>query len=223
MPLAYSFLILVHVLLFVYWLGADLGVFYSAKFLVNPALSLETRRTVMKILHFIDLFPRMALILMLPVGATLALTGGYAALPPGWDLPVLAIIWIADLAWFVMMVSVYERPRAGLIRLDYAIRYAVILGLLALGVASLAGYGPTAPGAGWLAAKLIVFAAIIGLGLGIRVTFKPFGAAFAQLVAKGSSPDIEAAMTRAQRRVRPVVLALWAGLIIEAFLGISKI
>lgn len=223
MNIGYIFVILIHILLFVYWLGSDLGVFYSAKFLVDPTLSLETRRTVMKILHFIDLFPRMMLVLTLPVGVTLALAGGYAALPVAWGRPLLATIWIAALVWFALVVRIYEAPSAGLTRVDYAIRYMVILGLVALGVASLLGYGPIIPGADWLAIKLIVFAIIIALGLGIRAAFRPFAVAFGQLVAHGSTLEIETAMKRAHARVRPIVLALWAALVVEAFLGLSKI
>jgi hypothetical protein len=223
MRLGYELLILIHILLLVYWLGADLGVFYSAGFLTKPTLSLETRRTVMKILHFIDLFPRMALVLMLPVGATLALSGGYATLPLGWRAPTLVIVWVAAIAWFALVVKLYGRPAAGLMRIDYTVRYAVIAGLIALAVSSLTGHGPVVPGAGWLAAKLIIFAGIIICGLGIRVTFKPFAAAFGQMVKHGSTPEIEAAMKTAHRRVRPIVLILWAALVVEAFLGLSKI
>src|SRR5208283_442262 len=99
----YIFLVLVHILLFVYWLGSDLGVFYSAKFVADPKLSLETRRTIMKIVHFIDLFPRMTLVLTLPAGATLALLGGYAPLPAGWEWPALAAVWIAGLVWLALV------------------------------------------------------------------------------------------------------------------------
>jgi hypothetical protein len=219
----YAALVLIHILLLVYWLGADLGVFYSASFLTKPELSVEARRTAMKILHFVDLFPRMAMPLMLAVGSTLALLGGYAVLPEGWTSPVLGILWVAALAWFALVVKLYGGPNAGLTRLDYAIRYAVIAGLLVLAVSSLTGHGPVVPGAEWLAAKLIIFAGIIGLGLGIRVVFKPFAIAFGQLVAKGSTPEVEAAMKAGQARVRPIVLTLWVALIAEAYLGLSKL
>jgi hypothetical protein len=223
MNLGYAALILLHILLLVYWLGADLGVFYSAGFLTNPALSVETRRTVMKILHFIDLFPRMALVMMLPVGGSLALIGGYATLPDGWTVPAIALIWVAATAWLTLVIKIYGRASPGLTRLDYAIRYAVIAGLLALAIGWFLDMGPIGPGQGWLALKLVIFAAIIVCGLGIRVAFKPFAAAFGMLVTEGSSPAIEAAMKQAQARVRPVVLLLWVGLIVEAFLGLSKI
>jgi uncharacterized membrane protein len=219
----YAALILLHILLLVYWLGADLGVFYSSGFLTNPALSVETRRTVMKILHFIDLFPRMALVMMLPVGASLALIGGYAALPDGWIIPALALVWVAAIAWLMLVIKIYGRTSPGLTRLDYVIRYGVIAGLLALAAGWFLGVGPIGPGQGWLALKLVIFAAIITCGLGIRVVFKPFAAAFGKLVTEGSSPAVEAAMKQAQTRVRPIVLLLWVGLLVEAFLGVSKI
>ncbi len=223
MTLGYVLLILIHILLLVYWLGSDLGVFYSAGFLTDPKLSVETRRTVMKILHFIDLFPRMALVLMLPVGITLALAGGYATLPAGWAAPVLTVLWVADLAWFALVVKLYGGPNPRLLGIDYTIRYAMIAALLILGIASLLGYGPVVPGTSWLALKIIIFAIIIALGLGIRATFKPFAVAFGQLVAHGSTPEVEGAMRHAQARVRPVVLALWGALVVEAFLGLSKV
>ncbi|HLG87181.1 MAG TPA: hypothetical protein VKZ79_08290 [Alphaproteobacteria bacterium] len=223
MNLGYAILLLLHILLFVYWLGADLGVFYSAWLLVDPKLTIETRQTVMKIVHFIDLFPRMALVLTLPVGITLALAGGYASLPPDWARPVLSFIWVASLAWLTLVIKLYNGVFPRLLGLDYWIRYAAIAALTVFGVASLLGHGPVAPGATWLAAKVLIFAAIVALGLGIRSAFRPFATAFGRLAAHGSTPEVEAAMRRAHARVRPVVLSLWGALIVEAFLGLSKV
>ena len=38
-----------HILLFVYWLGGDAGVFYSASFVTNPKLTRDQRLTAFKI------------------------------------------------------------------------------------------------------------------------------------------------------------------------------
>ncbi len=39
----YSASLFLHILLFVYWLGGDLGVYYSSRYILKPELSPETR------------------------------------------------------------------------------------------------------------------------------------------------------------------------------------
>ena len=48
MPIEIGILKLIHILCLVYWLGADLGVFYSSYYLVNEKLSRDTRINVSK-------------------------------------------------------------------------------------------------------------------------------------------------------------------------------
>ena len=59
-------LIFFHIILFVYWLGADLGVYYASKFVVKPELSIDARGMAAKIMEFVDLSPRVAIVLFLP-------------------------------------------------------------------------------------------------------------------------------------------------------------
>ena len=47
--LLYSILVFVHVLLFVFWLGTDVGVFLAAKISERSDLGTETRATVLKL------------------------------------------------------------------------------------------------------------------------------------------------------------------------------
>lgn len=67
---------MLHVLLFAYWLGADIGVFYSARVVRDSSLGIEARRTALRILGWIDQIPRYCLVLMLPVGYGLAASFG---------------------------------------------------------------------------------------------------------------------------------------------------
>ena len=60
--------LLIHLLLFVYWLGGDIGVFYSSGLSVNRSLSREARQMAGKIMINLDLIPRLCLSLMLTVG-----------------------------------------------------------------------------------------------------------------------------------------------------------
>ena len=63
--------LLIHLLLFVYWLGGDIGVFYSSGLSVNRSLSREARQMAGKIMINLDLIPRLCLSLMLTVGGIL--------------------------------------------------------------------------------------------------------------------------------------------------------
>ena len=63
--------LLIHLLLFVYWLGGDIGVFYSSGLSVNRNLSREARQMAGKIMINLDLIPRLCLSLMLTVGGIL--------------------------------------------------------------------------------------------------------------------------------------------------------
>ncbi len=64
--------IFLHVVLLVYWLGADIGVFYSSLQVVKAEHPPETRAAIVKVLTFVNYFPAAASILMLPVGLQLA-------------------------------------------------------------------------------------------------------------------------------------------------------
>ncbi|MCC5867213.1 MAG: hypothetical protein JJU27_01765 [Gammaproteobacteria bacterium] len=216
-----QWLVLAHLLLFVYWLGGDLGVFYSSRFVTNPALGTEARATAAHIMLAVDLAPRICMILILPVGLTLA------AMTWGLDLSglLLTLIWLGCLVWLVLAVSIYLREGSALAhllaRIDQAIRWFVIVVVGGVALWSLVADGPLA-GQFWLAAKMLIFALLVICGLGIRAVLKPFGPAFGKLMREGSSPDVEADLGRSVARARPFVLAIWAGLVLAAGLGVFK-
>ncbi|MDP7297072.1 MAG: hypothetical protein QGF92_06425, partial [Gammaproteobacteria bacterium] len=57
----YDFLLVFHLLLFVYWLGGDLGVYYSSGMVVDPKLSNSARVTAAKIMVNLDFVPRICM------------------------------------------------------------------------------------------------------------------------------------------------------------------
>ena len=75
--------VIVHLLLFAYWLGGDIGVFYSSGFATNQKLSREARQIAGKIMLNLDLIPRLCLSLMLTVGGIL--TEYYGIEHPTWQ------------------------------------------------------------------------------------------------------------------------------------------
>ena len=93
-------LIFFHVLLFGYWLGADLGVFFCDSQLTRADLSLDERLRVRKIRGKIDIAPRVCVALILPLGFTMAVRWGSPV--DGWWL---VAIWAVCLAWLAMLVG----------------------------------------------------------------------------------------------------------------------
>ncbi|NQV81686.1 MAG: hypothetical protein HQ495_14105, partial [Alphaproteobacteria bacterium] len=65
-----SLIVWLHLLLFVYWLGGDLGVFYSSRFRNDPQYDLKTRLLLARITGDIDMAPRTTMVLMIPIGFT---------------------------------------------------------------------------------------------------------------------------------------------------------
>ena len=97
----------------------------------------------------------------------------------------------------------------------------MVVALLAYAGSALAGSGATMPA--WLAWKIIVFAGLVSCGIGIRFHLKPFIPAFGQMMANGASEATDSAMEQSIGRCRPFVWLIWAGLFINAALGIHLI
>ena len=210
-----------HVLLFVYWVGADLAVFYGAGIAADPALGAEAREAIGRLTRFVDQFPRSSVPLIGAVGATLATLRGYTTLDAGW----LTLIWIVALGWVAMNVYLYVNHDApektqGLMSFDLYFRIAILLIVGGIGVASLAGQGITEQP--WLAMKLLLFAAAIVFALCVRVLFKPFRPALARIVAGNPNPDDEAVMKNALARTRLAVLGLWGSAGAAALVALWK-
>ena len=213
-------LVFVHVLLLTYWLGTDLGVFYSAKFVLRPDLSPQTRGTIARILVALDLSPRVCLVLMLPVGLSLAASLQLSPVRGGW----LVLVWVAALLWLTLVVTVYraeESPVAKTLRqVDLVIRFALVLVLAVSVVTSLSAGTPFATP--WLAWKVAAYTVAIMGGIAIRFGLRPFGPALGQLLTTGSTPEVEQALTRSLKGTYPYVLTIWAMLAVAAFLGAVK-
>ena len=103
----------VHIVLFVFWLGADVGVFIAALMARNSKRSFEARMSLIRLALIVDIFPRVCFSLMLPVG--LHLTAALSLYPisvqlllVGW---ALAAYWVAT----VVFVARNEGRRAALI------------------------------------------------------------------------------------------------------------
>ena len=214
----HEFFILLHLVLFVYWLGGDIGVFYSSKFVVNPNLSKETRLVAAKIMFNLDLIPRICMSLMLTVGGILSEFNGLTH--PWWQ--TAAIILLGPF-WLAMVLTIHfneGKPIAHkLSSFDFGFRWVMIVAIL-VSVAYSYRTGRLDP-APWIGMKLVLFAALIFLGLMIRIALKPFATAFRNLAVQGASDSDNTAMQASLAKVRVWVLLLWLILLIQAYLGVA--
>jgi hypothetical protein len=222
---AHDLAIILHLLLFVYWLGADMGVFYASRFVTNPGLSTEARGVALKIVDFVDMAPRVCLVLILPSGVTLMATSSYGRdVFAGW--PVVAI-WVAGLAWLALVLVDHVRSdRLGRLvhRVDLVVRVGLVGGLLGVAGYTLAvdrPFGVTTHPA-WLAGKVGAYALCIACGVAIRLRLTGFGPAWAQLLRNGSDQAVEDTLRRSLRGTLPFVYAIWGLVVVAAVLGVVQ-
>jgi len=217
---SYVLLKLLHILLFVYWLGADVGVFHSVRYVTDTSLSLEARKTALQILGWIDQLPRYSLVLMLPVGYTLAWRLGVATVPEA----VIVLLWAIALAWLWMVWAIHHWKGTTLgnrlRNIDLGWRWLLVFGLVWDAVQGFRGVGHLS--ADWLSLKFLIFAALIFCGILLRIVGKPLGPALMQVLSTGSTPELETVVKQTFARTRPFVLAIWALLLVSAYVGLAK-
>ena len=217
--LAHGLIKYLHILLFVYWLGGDAGVFYSSKFVTNTKLSREARLAAFKIFVNLDMLPRYCLALMLTVGGVLAEFVGYEH--PLWQtvaIVALGPVWV----WVVHTIHAKEGTDFGkrLAAWDRQFRVFMIFAILA-SVAYHWVTGPLRPYP-WLAVKLLIFAGLIYCGFMIRKKIPPFIEGFKTLASTGPTPESDQKMIDGMGACRPYVLIIWAGVAISALIGVLK-
>lgn len=219
--LAYPSLVYLHLLLFVLWLGADAGVFILGQhFRRRHDYSLEQRLALLKLLVEVDMVPRTAWALMVPVSLAVASAGGWAELP-AW---LLALAWVVAGVWLFLVWDSHlhdQTPRAARNRrIEFALKLALTAFYLWLGLASVLVDAPLVPD--WLAWKALLFGAIFLAAIMIDVAFKPVGPQLGALIAQGSSNATELPLLATMNRTRYWVWAVYALLVATSWLGVVK-
>lgn len=218
----YLLLKLFHIVLFVYWLGGDLGTFYASRFVAKDGLSAQQRSTALTIMMGVDQGPRICMALILGPGIQMAYNVGLIAMPV-W---AMVATWLVCLVWLSMVLAIHFGhgksfvPR--LSRIDFNFRLVVIGLCLLFAVQSLLG-DKSWIRVDFLAWKLIVFALLVACGLGIRVMLKPFVPSFMSMMQQGPNPQVDAELNGCLARVRPFVYLIWAGLLLNTALGMHLI
>jgi hypothetical protein len=215
----YELLLLIHILLFCYWLGGDVGVFYSSNFVVDSTLSRETRLTAAKIMLGCDLIPKICMTLMLTVGGILSEYNGIhhplwqtiliLSLGPVWLTMVMLLHFKHD-AWFTPQLT----------KIDFYFRCILVLAIITSSAYSLST--GRFEGAPWIAAKLLGFGFLIFCGLMIRIHLRGFSTTYLKIIQNDYSEADNLNMIASLKRVKPWVVTIWVVLILEAGLGIFK-
>lgn len=219
--LAYPSMVYVHLLLFVFWLGGDVGVFVAGQhFRKRQAYTLDQRIALLKLLVLIDMAPRTAWALMVPVSLTVVKLGGY------WEMPaaLLAAAWAVGGLWLWLVWDAHAHdmtPRAARDRkIESWLRIGLTVFYLGLGLVSLAKGAPLEPR--WLASKALLFGLIFGAAIMIDVTFKPVGPQLGRLLKEGSSDETEVPLRATMDRTRIWVFTVYGLLVATSYIGLVK-
>lgn len=215
----HNVILFIHVLLFGYWLGADLGVFFCDSQMIRADLDIEERMRVRRIRYKVDMAPRTCVVLILGFGFTLALQFGSPL-----DGVLLALVWIACLIWLALIFGGRFHPnldlRRRLGRIDRGVWVLVGAVMIAFGLYNFFG-GPIADQ--WLAIKLIIFGVIAWNGIWImRVGDRWYP--LIDMVRAGGEEKVrgEALMRTNRKWAATAAGVLWFFVLVMAFLGTTK-
>ncbi|MCZ8130807.1 MAG: hypothetical protein O9284_05845 [Steroidobacteraceae bacterium] len=209
----------VHVLLFAFWLGTDVGVFVCGAWLRDTALSVEQRVVLLKAASVIDLLPRASAALMLPVGVMLARPWG------GFDVVLwTTVAWVAAIAWLALTATgmrLFGTPAGRRVQLA---TWAFLVGLALASFAAGAWWWSEYAGQpnAWVGTKLVLYGFVCLLAIGIEVGFGPVLAGFARLSAEASAADANRLIVTGMNRTLLVVAALYVVLLAASWVGVAK-
>ena len=209
----------IHQLLFVYWLGPDIGVYYLSHRITDPQLSPAQRLAAAQVMGQVDLIPRICLALMLTVGGLLT---EFVGIPhPAWQM--VGIVLLGP-AWLILVLLVFLKqgsPQgAALAKIDFWFRAFMIVAVLAsVAYSWTTGRLSDTP---WVAGKLLLFALILFFGLVMRLRVAPLVAGVGKMAVEGPSPENDVVMVDSLKRTKPWVLAMWVCLLMAALMGVVQ-
>lgn len=213
----YSLMVLFHILLLVFWLGTDLGVFLAAKMSERSDLKPETRMTLMQLAMILDRLPRTALILILPSGFTMAANLQLIAL----SSVAISVIWVAAILWALIMWTGFLNPESKYEKSSHIINFSLqAILVVVLGYLLLVEWWGVLPI--WLSMKLLMLTLVFVCGLGLDITFKPAVDAFKDIMVNGPTEERDALYKKVIAPVYWWVIAIYILVIAAAYFGVVK-
>lgn len=207
-----------HLILFVFWLGADLGVVLAVRAAAASRLLPEQRSRTLELARAIDLAPRLAASLMLTVGGILTEYVGIGH--PWWQMAAIVALgpaWagLVLVAWFAAGSAAGQYAS----RLEEGLRRLLIVAVpLSVAWSWFTGRLDTAP---YVAVKLLLFALLLALGLRVRAAWRVFADEERRSRGGAAGQGGEVAVARLNA-VLPLMLAGWLALAAAAWLGVTR-
>ena len=151
-----------HLMMFVGWVGADMGVFLSCKKACDSTLSFDARMTLLHVALRIELIPRTMWKAALPLGVMLSREMGLLDITN----TELALVWAFSIVWWAISMTgaiYYDKPWGQKVA-HFAnwIIGAVGIGLIAIAITSAMGQGPFDVSGTWLIWKVGLYGLIDG-------------------------------------------------------------
>ena len=210
-----------HICMFVFWLGTDMGVMLCSKKSTDSNLGVEARFQMLEMALKIEILPRVMWVMALPLGVHLSKSLGY--IEP--SILTLTLMWVFVLMWLVINVGgavnldkSWGQQLSKINRIDVA---SLGVGLIIVAATSFMGYGPYEPNS--IALKVGLYGLVNLTILGIEIAFFPLGIAFERLATEGSSPELESSITDGMNTTLKWVHATYIMIFIVAFIGVTKI
>ncbi len=211
-----------HVLMFVFWIGTDLGVFLSAKRASDPSLSFESRVMLLHWALRIELLPRLMWKAALPLGVMLSVDMGLLDL----SATGIALVWLGSIAWAALSVTgayLYDKPLGHQLgKINNLVTGIVGAGLIALALSSYLGNGPFDAQATWLLWKVALYGLINLMVIVMILVFDPMGLAFARMATEGSTPELEGTIAAVMSRSTIIIWATYGTIALVAFVATTK-
>lgn len=208
-----------HVVVFVFWLGPEFAVYIWSRKLAEPGVLPEQRVVAGRMMASVGLISRAMAALMLTAGGVLS---DYAGLShPGWQMAGIVLL---GPVWLTLVLAGAWRDKtpygATALRLENALRWFLIV-VVPLSVAWSWSTGRLAM-APYVGSKLLLFAAVLLFAQLLRARLAPLQAGLDEFVAGRATAATEQLMRASLARSRVYNLAVWAGLLLAALLGVIK-
>lgn len=212
-----SLLRFAHVLCAIYWMGTSLGVLGITLAMRNSNFDYEQRRMLTRLSLDIDVPPRIAMVIITPLGLHLASMLGLLAI----STPVFVLAWACVVVWLGGEYMTHGRETE-----PFAVKVYITIGVIMAGAClSLLGYGIYALmndwpfRQGWLAMK----ATLLGLVFLVSITMARYYAPLVNVVERmkteGSTEEIETQIRFYMDRGlmgSGVLVFLWAAIVYMA-------